>query len=131
MKPTNSRLIPNSIRIAQRDTPGSITSIYHAALSELANGKAGNAWAMFHEVLGRALQAKWREVSGKPNSPIDDTTILVKKLRGFGYLDGWSYGLLAHVVKSERAKPTLQRCDLLASIVAVIVFDLPVKGGVV
>lgn len=124
-----SRIVPTAKRLALRESPGSVIGVYKAAHRELSAGNVTNAWAMFHEALGRALQAKWRDLSGKPNSPISNSGLLVKKLRCSSYLDRWSYGLLLHVVNSEKAKPTLKRCDLLASIVAIIVFDLPAEGG--
>lgn len=122
-----SRIVPTSKRLDQRDAPLAVGNVLKAADADLAAGKVGNAWAGYHEVLGRWLQAKWRHVSGKPNSPISDARVLVLKLRCSCYFDGWTYSVLLHIVDNSNANPTLQRVDILAGVVRALVME----GGAV
>jgi hypothetical protein len=119
-----SRIVPTPRRLEQRDAPLALANILRTAEADLAAGNIANAWAGFHQALGQWLQAKWRDLSGKPNSPISDSATLVLKLRCSRYLDGWTYSLLLHIVENPKAEPTLQRVDMLAGIVRVLV-----KGG--
>jgi len=123
----SQRIIPRVNRIDQRSTPGSLTSVHEAALLELAAGNLKNAWALLQEALGVALLHSWREVSGKPNSQVENREHLLLKLYSRKAIDKWTMTLLRDVMKHPHGYD-LRRVDLLAGIVRSFVFDKPAIG---
>lgn len=111
-----SEIITNRERISWRIPYGNLSSVLQSARDEVEKGQLENAWTAYTIALEQWLQATWREVSGKSNSPVTGIEQLATKLRGRDTIDTWQ--LQSIRLTTNRPLPVAWRhIDVLSAIV--------------